>query len=69
MHRAISDSRVNAVMNVNGLLALTCAPALAGMHRLTSSVIDSSRTRCTTITLLDARSDSSRSNTAAKAPG
>lgn len=39
------------------------------MRKLTSKVIDNSRTRCATITLPDARSDSIKSKTAASAPG
>ncbi|MNN89253.1 hypothetical protein D3C81_2070390 [compost metagenome] len=67
--KAISDNKVNARPMSSGMLWAIATVVCPGMQKLTSRVMEINRTRWTTITLPDARSDSSKSNTAASAPG
>ena len=67
--KPITEKTVNAMPVVNGSLSKAATDTCPGIKKLTSTVISSNRIRCTMITLLDAFSDSSKSNTAASAPG
>ena len=66
---AMTENALSAMPVVNGSLTTSATAACPGMSKLTSTVINSSRIRCTMMTLLEAFSDSSKSNTAANAPG